>query len=93
MELIGQLLIDEFIKQYPRSEAPLNRWVKETKAAQWKNFSELRQTFPSADYVAPYVIFNIGGNKFRTVAIVTFNKEMVKVERIMTHTQYNRWKP
>jgi mRNA interferase HigB len=93
MELRGQLIIDEFIKQYPRSEAPLNKWVKEVRAAHWKNFAQLRQTFPSADYVAPYVVFNIGGNKFRMVALVVFNEERATVIKIMTHSQYNRWKP
>lgn len=93
MEIRGELLIDEFIRRYPRSGSPLNKWIKEVKVAHWKNFSELRQTFPSADYVAPYVVFNIGGNKFRLVVIIIFSAEIVKVEKIMTHTQYDRWKP
>jgi mRNA interferase HigB len=93
MELRGELLIDEFIEQYPRSKSPLTKWVKEVKEAHWKNFPELRKTYPSADYIAPYVIFNIGGNKFRMVAVVVFSAERVIVNRVMTHEQYNRWKP
>jgi mRNA interferase HigB len=93
MELRGELLIDEFIEQYPHSKSPLTDWAKKVKDAHWKNFPELRETYPSADYVRPYVIFNIGGNKFRMVATVLFSKERVRVERIMTHKQYDRWKP
>lgn len=93
MELRGELLIDEFIERYPRSKSPLTKWVKEVREAHWKNFSELRKTYPSADHVAPYVIFNIGGNKFRMVAVVVFSAERIIVNRVMTHEQYNRWRP
>lgn len=93
MELQNEIAVEAFIKLYPRSGEPLRRWVELVKAAHWKNFTELRRTFPSADYVAPYVIFNIGGNKFRLVAVVVFSMGVVTVERIMTHEEYNRWTP
>lgn len=93
MELRNELLIDEFIKKYPISSSALIRWVRVVKAAQWKNFSELRLTFPSADYVDSYVVFNIGGNKFRLVAVVVFSAEVVTVVKVMTHEKYNRWRP
>ena len=93
MELLNEPLIDEFIEQNPRSKSPLTKWIKDIREADWKNFPELRKTCPSADYVAPYVIFNIGGNKFRMVVVVFFSEERVRVERIMTHKQYDRWRP
>ncbi len=93
MDLQGRLLIDEFVKQYPHSRSPLDKWAQETKKALWKNFPEIRQTFPSADYVAPFIVFNIGGNKFRLIALVIFKKGIVRVEQVLTHAQYDRWNP
>ena len=93
MELRNELLIDEFIEKYPRSEGPLKRWIQLVRVARWRNFPELRRSFPSADYVDPYVIFNIGSNKFRLVAVVVFSEERVTVIEVMTHEKYNRWKP
>ena len=46
---------------------PLNKWIETIKAATWKNHSELKQMFPSADYVKNgRYVFNIGGNRRQT---------------------------
>jgi mRNA interferase HigB len=42
----------------------------------------------------PVVVFNIGGNAYRLVAAIHYNKQVVYVLRIMTHAEYDRgeWK-
>ena len=43
----------------------------------WKSHAELKQAFPSADYVGnDRYVFNISGNKFRLVTIVVFFQMM-----------------
>jgi mRNA interferase HigB len=41
-----------------------------------------------------FVVFNVGGNKYRIVAIVNFKGQIVIVEVALTHKQYDkgRWK-
>lgn len=72
---------------------PLRAWVHAVEIARWSSFEDVRSTFRSADYVAPYVVFNIGGNNFRLVAIVTFDDNNVYVQKVMMHSEYDRWKP
>jgi mRNA interferase HigB len=93
MRLLGEPLLDEFKKVYPQSAKVLNRWAAVVRAAEWRSFVEVRKTFNTADYVAPHVIFNIGGNKFRLLAIIDFKESVVIVRNVMTHKEYDQWKP
>lgn len=52
---------------------------------------DLKQTFGSADLIEDeIVVFNIGGNKYRLVASVSFTKQIVTVLRIKTHAKYDK---
>jgi mRNA interferase HigB len=93
MELQNESAIKDFMKQHQNSREPLRRWKEIVKLADWKNIADVKRTFPSADYVRPYVVFNIAGNRFRLVAVVAFTTGIMTVDKIMTHETYNRWKP
>lgn len=58
------------------------------------SFDEIRLTFPSADKVGDLVVFNIGGNKYRLIASIHFNRGKIYVRHILTHREYDKgaWK-
>lgn len=64
------------------------------KAGRFKDFAELRQTFPHADIVGQLVVFNIGGNKARLIAAVHFNRGKIYIRAVLTHGEYDKggWK-
>lgn len=75
----------------------LNRWMFLVKRAEWRNFSQLRAVFRSADEVGvasgrKVVVFNIGGNNYRLIAAVRYNLGKVFVLRFMTHAEYDKGK-
>lgn len=45
------------------------------------------------DKVGDLFVFNIGGNKFRLVAAIHFDRQMLFVRHVLTHAQYDRWRP
>jgi len=51
-------------------------------------------TYGSADKVEKYVVFNVGGNKYRLIAIVSYPKGKVYIQHVLTHKEYDRgtWK-
>lgn len=53
-----------------------------------------KATFASADYVEGLTIFDIGGNKFRLIAAIHYNRRKVYIRDVLTHTEYDRnaWK-
>ena len=61
------------------------------KGATWHNHAELKQTFLSADYVKNgRYIFNIGGNKYRVVAVVIFIGGVMNIRFVGTHSEYDK---
>lgn len=66
-------------------------WAKVVENASWRHFPDVRQSWPSADYVAGHVVFNIRGNQFRLVANINYTIGVVAVLRLMTHEEYDRW--
>ena len=90
MHIISRKTLREFWEQYPDSQAPLLRWYKVVKSSQFSNFAELRATFPSADLVGELVVFNIGGNRYRLIVSIRFNREKVYIRHVLTHNVYDR---
>ena len=58
------------------------------------NFQELKESFSSADRVGELTVFNIGGNKYRLVAHMLYERKRVYVRAIMKHSEYDlgKWK-
>lgn len=56
----------------------------------YASFVALRKTFPSADQVDRFTVFNIGGNKFRLIAAVHYNRKKVYIRHVLTHAEYDR---
>jgi mRNA interferase HigB len=79
----------------------LNAWLQTVKAAQWKSFIELRQTFTSANSVDGLTVFNIRHNRFRLIVRVIYSRwsepdqqwtpGQVLVGAVLTHAEYDRW--
>jgi mRNA interferase HigB len=95
MHVISRKALHVFWAREPDSEQPLRRWYKLITSRDFATFAELRETFPSADIVDQLTVFNIGGNKYRLIASVHFNRKKVYIRHVLTHAEYDRgdWKP
>lgn len=94
MHVISFKRIREFFSARRDSESSLSSWYRTVKKANWQNFSHLKQTYPSADLVGRYVVFNISGNKYRLIARIVFRSQTVFVIAVLTHEEYDlgKWK-
>jgi mRNA interferase HigB len=94
VHVISRKPLREFWAQHPDSETALVRWFKLMERTEFPSFNELRATFPAADLVDDWIVFNIGGNKYRLIASIHFNRGKVYVRHVLTHEQYSRgdWK-
>ena len=91
MKVIGRDKIDSFARRHANADRPLKQWLKKAEAANWSNAADIKNTFNSVDRAGSHYIFNIGGNKYRLVAIVVIRNGVVIIERIMTHAEYDKW--
>ncbi len=70
MKILRFKLLKDFARKHPDAADPLMRWAEFVEKTEWKSHAELKQAFPSADYVGnDRYVFNISGNKFRLVTI------------------------
>jgi mRNA interferase HigB len=69
----------------------LQVWYHTLCAKHWKNLNDLKQTFKSVDYVGNHrYVFNIKGNDYRLVAIISFNAQKTYIRFIGTHAAYDK---
>ncbi|MCI0555288.1 MAG: type II toxin-antitoxin system HigB family toxin [Anaerolineae bacterium] len=94
MHIISRKALIQFWEKYPDSKTSLARWFKVVKTTEFQSFAELREIFPSADKVQGWIVFNIGGNKYRLIASIHFNRGKVYIRHVLMHTEYDRgdWK-
>jgi mRNA interferase HigB len=98
MDVRGKIVIELFMAKHRDSVKPLSRWIAITENVQWGNFAQVRDTFRSADLFkkddVAYVIFNIGGNKYRLITEIDYDGTLVVVDIVMTHAEYSKdkWK-
>lgn len=90
MHIISRKTLRAFWQKYPDSQTALIRWFKILQRTDFSNFSDLRATFPSADKVGSLIVFNIGGNKYRMIASIHFNRYKVYIRYVLTHKEYDQ---
>ena len=93
MRVVSHKKLKEFYqtKGYEDSRIALERWYDIAEKAEWKNLSDIKVDFLSADYVGnQHYVFNIGGNKFRLVVVVKFVMGYVFIRFVGTHKQYDK---
>ena len=58
------------------------------------NWAELKAAFNSVDKVGDLVVFDLGGNKFRLICYVRFDRQIVYIKAVHTHREYDKgaWK-
>src|ERR1044071_4139507 len=91
MHVISRRALREFWELYPPAKGPLSVWYRVMRSAAYADFNAIRRTFPAADYVAPFTVFDIGGNKYRVIAAIHYNRRRVYVRHVLTHIEYDRW--
>ena len=94
MHVIAKPALIEFWAKYPDAENPLQAWYRPMESEVFTDFNDLRATFASADYVDGLTVFNIGGNKFRLITAIHYNRHKIFIRAVLTHTEYNHgaWK-
>jgi len=97
--VISKRRLREFWRRHPDAEAPLTDWHKTARKAEWRKLSDIQETYSAADGVRVksgrnVVVFNIGGKKYRLIADVLYDAQVIYVCAVLTHADYSRgrWK-
>ena len=94
MHVITRERLNEFAERHFDAKSSLARWYAIMRKSRFLNLAQLRETFPHADQVGKFTVFNIGGNKVRLIAAVHYNRNKIYIRHVLTHEEYDagKWK-
>ena len=86
--------MNEFAEKHPDALSALEHWYRLAKKNNFKDFAALKSMFPSADQVDSKTVFNIGGNKYRLIVAIHYNRRKMYISHVLTHIEYDtgKWK-
>lgn len=93
MNVITLATLIEFWNVHPPAEAPLRAWLKHVRANEYASFPEVKADFGSADWVKGFIVFDIAGNHYRLIVLPNFQGKRFYIEAVLTHADYNHWRP
>ena len=93
MRVISNKILLAFSALHPQSTKALQLWRKAVEAKSYPNFAALKAVFGAIDKAGDFYIFDLGGNKYRLIAAVHFNRQILFIRHVFTHKQYDRWRP
>lgn len=93
MRIVSHKKLKEFYEMSGNedSRVALERWYDVVDKVSWRNFSEIKVDFPTADYVGnQHYVFNIKGNNYRLVVVVKFTIGYVFIRWVGTHKECDK---
>ena len=93
MRVISNKALKDFAAVHTQADNLLQAWRQLIESRSFGSFADLKQVFNSVDRVGEFYVFNIGGNKYRLIAAIHFDKQRLFIRHVFTHTQYNHWRP
>lgn len=91
MVIISKTKLIEFYNTDSKAKEPLIKWYNEVLLSDWNDLHSIKQTFNSVDSIGnDRFVFNVGGNKYRIVAMIHFSKRTIYIRFVGTHKQYDK---
>ena len=97
MRIIARRTLKRYIesraghKDQPALKVALDAWFDEAHKAHWTSSADIKLRYRTASIVSREgVVFNIKGNDYRLVVAIDYEKGIVWVKWIGTHTEYDR---
>jgi len=94
LHVISKKKLREFWERHPDSQTPLDNWYRAATKAAWQSMAEVKDVFPHADAAYDCTVFNIGGNKYRLIVAIRYDRQVIYVKHVLTHKDYDKgsWK-
>ena len=67
MRVISRKILRDYCQSHTDACDALYDWYRVASKAQWKNLTEVQATYKSAEAVSNFTVFNIKGNRYRSI--------------------------
>ena len=92
MRLAGRKILTTYCNSHADVRNQVSAWVSLVEKAKWETPEDIKARFSSASFLPHnHVIFNLKGNSYRLEAQISYKSQQVRVIRIGTHAEYDKW--
>ena len=92
VHVITRKRLREFAARHRGAEGPLGAWYAIVSKTDFPSFSDVKRVFRSVDKAGKFTVFDIGGNKFRPIAAMHYNRKKLYIRHVLTHAEYDKGK-
>jgi mRNA interferase HigB len=94
MHIVSRKKLLEFAEVHADAADAFDAWYRVAKSAEWVNLVHVRETYPAADIVSNFTVFNIKGNDYRLITSIVYVTQRIYIKYVLTHAEYNKdkWK-
>lgn len=90
MRVLKRKTIAEYGLKEPHSQKHLEIWFSIISKGSFNSPNEIKEIFGKTDFVGNNLaIFNIAGNKYRLIARICYDIQVVYIRFIGTHSEYD----
>ena len=92
MQIRNRKAVTKAMKRHASARKPLAEWIEIAQTSQWRSIIDARKVWATADAIkgTPFTCFNVGGNNFRLIAIVSYEDQIIVIEDVLTHAEYSK---
>ncbi len=95
MRIISATRLKKASEKYVDAQSGIRAWKKLVKAQDWNSFTDVKASGIFApDQVKNFVVFDIGGNKYRLITCINYKMKAIYIREFLTHEEYDtdKWK-
>lgn len=90
--MVGRKVLTDFADRHAEVRAQIEAWYWEVEQAEWRTPEELKLRYPNASLLlGNRVVFNLKGKKYRLLAKVNYQQQIVFIAKLGTHAEYSTW--
>jgi mRNA interferase HigB len=94
MHVVSDRKLREYGEKHANCRDALDSWYKVASKLDWKNLMEVQTTFPKAEAVGNFTVFNIKRNNYRLIVSSDYERQIIYIKYILTHSECDKeqWK-
>lgn len=90
MKVLDRERLERFCRKHADARRWIENWLADVENAAWSTPQDIRRSYASASFLPEgVVIFNVKGNAYRLEVSVAYRTEVVVIEWIGTHREYD----
>jgi mRNA interferase HigB len=94
MHVISRAILRSFCERHSDSCEALYNWYRVASKATWQSLIDVQKTYPKAEAVGNFTVFNIKGNHYRLITDILYPSQRIYIKYVLTHAEYDqdKWK-